>query len=255
MTDWSRLSHAYGSAEDVPALLDQLAGAPDPELWNDLWSALCHQGSVYSASFAALPWLAEMAGSDDEGRALDALTLAGAIMAGADRSHEAGEVRRKYAARVKDLLARVNQRLRTTADRADYLHLLGALLAFEGEVGWGEELVRGLVDEEYQVDCPDCRAGLYVVLGERGFFCSSEDHALADGPVETGPLRPANPADLDGIGRRLHDAALANGQYEVAHALTHAFGHASCPDCGTPFSVAERIADGNSAEGTGAAGS
>jgi hypothetical protein len=46
MTDWSRLSHAYGSAEDIPALLDQIASDPAPERWNDLWSALCHQGSV-----------------------------------------------------------------------------------------------------------------------------------------------------------------------------------------------------------------
>ncbi|MCN9244151.1 hypothetical protein NGF19_25790, partial [Streptomyces sp. RY43-2] len=79
MTDWSRLSHAYGSAQDIPMLLDRIASEPKPELWSDLWSALCHQGSVYSAGFAALPWLADMADmadSEDRGQAVNALALA-----------------------------------------------------------------------------------------------------------------------------------------------------------------------------------
>lgn len=56
---WSELAHAYGSAADVPALLEQLAALPsssgDCEPWFSLWSALAHQGDVYSASFAAVP--------------------------------------------------------------------------------------------------------------------------------------------------------------------------------------------------------
>ena len=57
--DWSRLSHAYGSAADIPALLAQLASLPsskgESEPWFSIWSALAHQGDVYSASFAAVP--------------------------------------------------------------------------------------------------------------------------------------------------------------------------------------------------------
>lgn len=56
---WSELRHAYGSAADVPALLKQLRGLPEAvgeaEPWFSLWSALAHQGDVYSASFAAVP--------------------------------------------------------------------------------------------------------------------------------------------------------------------------------------------------------
>lgn len=56
---WSELQHAYGSAADIPALLKQLTGIPssenDKEPWFSLWSALAHQGDVYSASFAAVP--------------------------------------------------------------------------------------------------------------------------------------------------------------------------------------------------------
>ncbi|MEX8518384.1 MAG: hypothetical protein AB3X44_07705 [Leptothrix sp. (in: b-proteobacteria)] len=60
---WSELQHAYGAASDVPPLLKQLADLPssenDRDPWFFLWSALAHQGDVYSASFAAVPHVIE----------------------------------------------------------------------------------------------------------------------------------------------------------------------------------------------------
>lgn len=64
---WAKLSHAYGSAADIPELLRQLAGATGPKIgydsepWFTLWSSLCHQGDVYEASYAALPHIVEIA--------------------------------------------------------------------------------------------------------------------------------------------------------------------------------------------------
>ena len=56
---WSELEHAYGQASDIPPLLRQLHDLPpsagESEPWFTLWSALAHQGDVYSASFAAVP--------------------------------------------------------------------------------------------------------------------------------------------------------------------------------------------------------
>jgi hypothetical protein len=64
---WSELTDAYGSAAPVPSLLSQLSkftpetGSSEP--WHSLWSRLCHQGDVYSASFAAVPHILAVAGS------------------------------------------------------------------------------------------------------------------------------------------------------------------------------------------------
>ncbi|MFG3000803.1 hypothetical protein [Streptomyces sp. NPDC048340] len=241
MTDWSQLGHAYGSAEGIPALLDRIASEPNAELWNDLWSALCHQGSVYSASFAALPWLVCVADGDDREQAVSALTLAGASVAGAGQPHDAGDVRLEYAAEIATLLSVANNRLRSASDRTEYAYLLEAVLSFDGVLGWSEDLAWGLTNEEYEVSCPHCEASLFIVLGERGFFSTSGDYALSEDDVETRPLRPADPAALDGIGRRLHDIALADGQREVANALTYVFGAAACPDCETSFSVSDQV--------------
>lgn len=56
---WSELEHAYGPAANIPSLLRQLGELPpsnkEAEPWFTLWSALAHQGDVYSASFAAVP--------------------------------------------------------------------------------------------------------------------------------------------------------------------------------------------------------
>jgi hypothetical protein len=70
---WHDLEHAYGSAGDIPDLLRQLPTAavrsPDGERepWFTLWSALCHQGDVYPASFAAFPHIIAAAQLDAPG--------------------------------------------------------------------------------------------------------------------------------------------------------------------------------------------
>ncbi|WP_405817557.1 hypothetical protein OG241_23470 [Streptomyces sp. NBC_01390] len=61
--DWSRLRHAYGSAEDVPALLRDLASAVEEtaaEAEQELWSSIVHQGTVYTATAVAVPFLARL---------------------------------------------------------------------------------------------------------------------------------------------------------------------------------------------------
>lgn len=56
---WLELEHAFGHASDIPPLLRRLRDLPssigESEPWFSLWSALAHQGDVYSASFAAVP--------------------------------------------------------------------------------------------------------------------------------------------------------------------------------------------------------
>lgn len=65
--EWSLLRHAYGPASDTPALLRQVAADPRPVAdegappWEPLWSRLCHQDDVYTASYAAVPHLVKIA--------------------------------------------------------------------------------------------------------------------------------------------------------------------------------------------------
>ncbi len=68
---WSALSDAYGASSDIPRLLAAAETLPEDangqaEPYFSLWSALCHQGDVYSASYAALPHLVRIIDSHPE---------------------------------------------------------------------------------------------------------------------------------------------------------------------------------------------
>jgi hypothetical protein len=83
---WENLSHAYGSAADVPAMLEALKAAPAPkdylsEPWFSLWSALCHQSDVYTASYAAVPHVASIAVTKSPGERLEHIHFIGAVEA------------------------------------------------------------------------------------------------------------------------------------------------------------------------------
>ena len=59
--DWHRLEHAYGAADDVPGWLRSLATQEDEsDALMYLSLSLCHQGTVYSASASAVPYLIEL---------------------------------------------------------------------------------------------------------------------------------------------------------------------------------------------------
>ncbi|GGR41442.1 HEAT repeat domain-containing protein [Streptomyces roseolus] len=62
--DWASLSHAYRSAEDVPGHIRTLCGSDDEareQAFRSLFSSIFHQGSRYSASPVAVPFLARIA--------------------------------------------------------------------------------------------------------------------------------------------------------------------------------------------------
>ena len=57
---WTELQQAYGNASNIPTLLSELSDYPtsegyEAEPYFSLWSSLCHQGTTYTASYAALP--------------------------------------------------------------------------------------------------------------------------------------------------------------------------------------------------------
>jgi hypothetical protein len=59
---WALLSHAYGNADYIPEMILQLLQDFESEQENDLfYGCLCHQYSTYSATFAAVPHIVEIA--------------------------------------------------------------------------------------------------------------------------------------------------------------------------------------------------
>lgn len=89
---WSKLKHAYGPAADVPALIRAIADEPiprysnhpaearnNPTPWDEVYSSLCHQFSIYSATYAAFPHIVAIAEADGLEKRVETLVLAGTI--------------------------------------------------------------------------------------------------------------------------------------------------------------------------------
>lgn len=61
--NWGSLEHAYGSADDVPDLLIDLQSVDNTareRAYNELFGNIWHQGTVYSATAYAVPFLFEL---------------------------------------------------------------------------------------------------------------------------------------------------------------------------------------------------
>src|SRR5262245_2479388 len=83
---WSNLHHAYGRASDVPALLVRLRDNSDGYRWDDIWSHLCHQGTVYTATYAAVPHIAALLQAADTDEKVNLMLFLGNVAASTDRS-------------------------------------------------------------------------------------------------------------------------------------------------------------------------
>lgn len=239
--DWSRLEHAYGPATDLPRLFEEVG---DPEhaddAWFELWSCLCHQGTVYPAGFAALPVLADIATGRKAGDRPQAIALAGRIVVEEGQLHQAGYAREHYPAAIDDLRRMTLCCLAEDpfeGDEHEFLHPLEALLAFEGVPVWSDCLLPGL----HEVTCPSCSERLEIDLHDGPQGTRRRDpFQLRKGPILTA-VRPAAPAELRPLASRLYRMAVNAGQSAAAEHLTYLFGHTTCPDCCEDFSVPERI--------------
>ncbi|NUR00950.1 MAG: hypothetical protein HOY79_31805 [Streptomyces sp.] len=224
--------------QDWSDLVKRAEAGPDDPAWREIWSQLCHQGDVSGAAHAELAWLVRLAG---EWSAVDRrvpLHLVGAIVADKsddERASCAGEI-----ARLVELIQESLLRPELVARDTEYAALLGVLLQLEGVQVWGDHL-DGLVEGEYDVACPACGQDVFVVLGDDGFFSTTDSLYMRRSLGPRPPLRPTGPAALSGLARRLHARFLADGHPDLAHHLTYVFGRAHCPGCMAVFHVDEAV--------------
>jgi hypothetical protein len=237
MVEWSSLRDARGPAERVPVLLAAAAAAgPDEQdPWDDLWDRLCHQGTVYSASYAALPALTKMSRRGDPDGYVLALHLAADIIASTDGPEDRAMIRQRYRHELADLCLVAARNLRHAKDDTAFVYLLEALMAFEDGGVWQRNLHQ-LANGEAEFECPSC--GEFLSLGLDGppfQLESGTDASVA--PTTVTPAEPS-PATVEG---RLLALARANDRPAVAAALPHLFGDATCPHCHTPFQVSQAL--------------
>jgi hypothetical protein len=227
MTDWASLRHAYGAAADVPGLLAAaMAGGDDRRVWDDLWSRLCHQGTVCSASYPSLPALTEMASRLPPAAYVEPLALAAAIVAANDGPHDFGSVLRDYPGQVAALRDMAERNLALADDDADFVWALEMLMAFEGSTPWNRAL-HALADRELERECSHCGEHLTI-----SFETMSPTTTALDDEIPATQVTPAEPGRLYGAEARIRALTLREGRTEVANMALRLFGTTVCPACG-----------------------
>jgi hypothetical protein len=232
--DWALLKHAYGEAVDIPDLLAALSPDPEARAWEPLWSRLCHQGTVYSASFAALPVLLAAASGWAPAERVTILCLAASIVSGKTVDCDREGLRTEYQPIRSSLETLAHEALRTPAlSDTDFIYMAQAVLAFRGDVLWGDHLDR-LNDGEFQGRCRSCGHDLYLAIGEYGFFTTAEEWVKRP-DTRRHSIEPADA--LSDVGGWLQAEALQASRQALASSIRHLFGSTVCPVCGTRLSV------------------
>ncbi|GAB4004816.1 hypothetical protein [Nocardioides ultimimeridianus] len=227
MTDWHALRDAYGSAGAVPDLLDRAEVGGD-EVWGELWSRLCHQGTVYPASYAALPRLAALAEAGEPAGRVEPLLLAGSIIASTDgQATTAVDVRTEYADAIDVLHDIAERAVPRAGDDTDFLFRVQALTALEGGSTWGHRL-EALAAQEVELACRRCGEQLLIDLEDSPAVVRGFD----DASIGTRTLSPADPSRLSASEARAYELATAHGRTQVAGWMLELFGWFECPGCG-----------------------
>lgn len=225
MTDWHALQDAYGSAEAIEGLLER-ADTGHGDVWDELWSRLCHQGTVYSASYAALPRLAELAGRRDPSGYVEPLFLATSIVTSTAVTTVDVDVRARYADVIRDLHVVAERAVALAGDDTDFVYRVQALIATEMDGAWGSRLVV-LADQELELACPSCGEHFLVSLET----APPEVRAFDDASVGIGRVIAADPVTLAASEARAYQLAVAQGRRRLAEQMLEVFGDFECPTC------------------------
>lgn len=161
---WAELEHAYGAADDVPALLHAVALGSErvrTEAWWELWGNVHHQGTVYPATVRVVPFIAALAADPEYPDYAEALSFLRQLAIGDGAA--APQVRAAVRAELVGLLAgaptrpELQQRALlllvsaypdVAAENAGWASLVPA----EHELAWRELLAAGGRPSELDVD-------------------------------------------------------------------------------------------------------
>ncbi len=158
--NWKSLSHAYGTAQDIPGLLEQLKTAAPPENfesepWFSLWSSLCHQSDVYTASYAALPHIVAIVATKPVVERLHYLHFIACIEACRHRKKSPelpAFLKKDYHTALEQAARLALECLVETWEEKDLTVLLGAFAVFRGHAKLGNAMME-LPEES---SCPEC---------------------------------------------------------------------------------------------------
>jgi hypothetical protein len=156
---WHTLRHAYGSADSIPKLLSSFKNQASDrkKLWSELSNLLYHQGSIYTASLAALPYLLENAVIYNTDEDFDLICLISAIIVAAEctKMPEAPkEIQDTYKSSLEHAPKILFSALPKVTNDNAVMYVMAALAALGGH----NKTAYNLFYADPMISCPNCEA-------------------------------------------------------------------------------------------------
>lgn len=265
-TIWAELEGPYGIADSVPEMLQQLAQNYDSEVKDELyWEQLYHQNTIYACTYAAVPYLAEIAlHSNDPEVKLDIYITCGLFEAN-NTCELTSEMPAVFEELVPDIDAKARadiylsyydaiKKFRKMSDQiADYAqpnkddsekrYIAIADAAFYGERAAASMLQTHSIGDEYVAACPACEHETFIWPdeSEEKLVAYKADPVFNDKDAP-GPITPADPASSAEVSLRyVHSRAERLGDEQLKVQLPYLAGHTNCPACGEKFPIWQQL--------------
>lgn len=262
---WQQLHGPFGPAGAVPGLLQQLQNEYATEVKDELyWEQLFHQDSIYSSTYAAMPYLSELARkSDDPEVKMDIYVTCGIFVTN-QMTVQSGQFPFEFTHQNPPLADELVQDIYTAyltavehlgnlteeifhyaesaqKDDLEKRYVLAADAAYRGDRAIAGILLTYSEGDEYNAACPSCYEEMYIWPNEdRPGMTAYPDDPVFSGKEDGQAVKPLALSSIgseDGPLARLWQAAhtIKNGQ--LMEQLPYLCGHVNCPACGETLEI------------------
>ncbi|MFF2176198.1 hypothetical protein ACFVT8_07045 [Lysinibacillus sp. NPDC058147] len=246
---WANLTGPYGSGENVPALLQRLKQAYDKETVDALFeNYLFHQNTIYTVTYAAVPYLMQIAWSTNFPEVQHHLfIICGIIEASRGDSgiptdlkmldeHIGADIYNCYIKAIRKM-ALLGKDVRTYAttldDNVEKRYILAADATYRGAYRLANMLMMFVTGEEYIAICPHCKEDVYLWEGATKAFVQDP---VFDKEQEAHKVVPASKfSDMEQM--VLAEQAAVIGEHELVHDLPYLAGEVNCPSCSVNIQI------------------
>jgi len=262
---WGKLSGPYSSAENLSLLLQQLMRQYSQELFDEIFQEyLYHQNTIYTATYAAMPFLAQLACSTTDPEVRKELFVnCGIIEASRDGHDEepfpaswselaedvgssvCAELYREYVEAIGKLKALTKEVFTYTAshaiDESEKRYILIADAAYRGSYVVADMLMTFTSGDEYVAVCPACENDVFIWPHEDHSTGIEILQAYEEDPVfhtdqESHVIIPVT-SFVDEEIRTLAECAEAIGEQALLRHLYYLAGETLCPSCREKISI------------------
>jgi len=259
---WGKLKGPYGSADNVPVLLKQLMQEYSQEVFDELFQEyLFHQNTIYTATYAAMPFLAQLACSTSDAVVRKELFInCGIIEASRDGRDEAPfpaswaelaqdvgssvctELYSEYVEAIDKLRTLTKEVFAYTAqqtmDEIEKRYILIADTAYRGSYIPANMLMTFSEGDEYVAVCPACEEDVYLwpIEDQAGILQAYEHDPVFHTGQEPQVIVPVT-SFADEEVRTLAERAAAIGEQTLTEHLHYLAGETICPSCSEKLSV------------------